>query len=190
MIAAPLLLLMFNGCGGRAINKKTAQELIAGSPLASLNKENVYVESVSQTGSRDAIVEARLKAAFRFEKVGDKWVIREVRFGDRPWEKVEAVLRALQVIKTEDTRKLLRQVAEAMDAYCLKNGKLPEFKDYVGLSDKLYPEYMNPLIRLDAWERPLSARRIGPDSVRLASAGPDGIAGSADDIDLVHTIRH
>jgi hypothetical protein len=178
------LLFSLAACGGRAINKKTAQDLIVQSPLSLLSKEEVYIESVTQTGQRDAVVEASLHAAFRFEKVEGKWVIREVRLGKRPWENLDNVLRALDLVKSEETRKLLDQVAIAVAQYRAKKGALPEFKDYVALSDALCPDYLTPLIRLDAWKNPLAAFRTGPTGIRLLSAGPDGKLGTSDDIEL------
>jgi hypothetical protein len=174
--------LFLIACGGRAINKKTAREVIADSPMAVFAKEDVYIESVSQTGQRDALVEARLKAAFRFEKVQGKWVIREVRLGDRPWEKLDDILAALQTVKTEETRNLLEKVAVAIVQYRQKKGSLPPFKDYISLSNQLNPEFLIPLIRLDAWQRPLAASMVGTDTVRLESAGADGKFGTEDDI--------
>jgi hypothetical protein len=180
-------LAFFAACGGRAINKKTAQELILQTPLGMLGKEEVYIQSVSQTGQRDALVEASLHAAFRFEKVDGKWVIREVRLGKRSWERIDDIMRALQLVKAEDTRKALEQVAAAIDRYRAAKGTLPDFKDYVALSDALHPDYMTPLIRLDAWQNPLAVYRISPNSIRLSSAGPDGKLGTGDDIELTRT---
>jgi hypothetical protein len=187
LAAAGFLLFPLTACGGRAINKKTAQNLIVQSPLSLLSKEEVYIESVTQTGQRDAVVEASLHAAFRFEKVEGKWVIREVRLGKRPWESLDNILRALDLVKSDETRKLLDQVAAAVARYREKKGALPEFKDYVALSDALSPDFLTPLIRQDAWQNPLAAFRIGPNSIRLLSAGPDGKPGTADDIELTRT---
>jgi len=184
-ILFPSLFLI--ACGGRAINKKTAHEVIAHSPLGVFAKTDVYIESVSQTGQRDALVEARLRAAFRFEKVQGKWVIREVRLGNRPWEKLDDVLVALQTVKIEETRKLLEKVAAAIAQYRQKKGSLPPFKDYTSLSNQLNPEFLIPLIRLDAWQHPLAASMVGTDSVRLESAGADGKFGSEDDIVLTRS---
>ncbi len=82
---------------------------------------------------------------------------------------------------------MLDEVAAALERYRSKNGALPEFKDYVSLSDALFPDYMTPLIRLDAWRNPLAAYKTGANSVRLVSAGPDGKLGTADDIELTRT---
>ena len=139
------------------------------------------------TGQRDAVAEATLQAAFRFEKVDGKWVIREVRLGKRPWERLDDIVRALEQVKTEQTRKLLERVAASLDKYREANGALPDFQDYVSLSDALSPKYMSPLIREDAWQNPLAAYRSAPATVRLLSAGSDGKIGTPDDIELVKT---
>src|SRR6266705_2293123 len=153
-------------------------------PLRRLTSFAIYSLrcDVNQTGQRDAVAETTLHATFRFEKVDGKWVIREVRLGKRPWERLDDILRALEQVKTEQTRKLLEQVAAAIEKYREANGALPDFKDYVSLSDTLSPKYMNPLIREDAWHNPLAASRSAPGTVRLLSAGPDGRTGTPDDI--------
>src|SRR5438093_3872438 len=188
--AACLLLILLTACGARTLNKKAARDLILRLDEGSLEREGVYIESVSQTGQRDAVAEATLRAAFRFEKVDDKWVIREVRLGKGEWQNLDQILRALARAKTEETRTLLAQVSTALDKYCERNGALQNFKDYVSLSDLLSPNFMSYLIREDAWHRPLAAYRTGPDSLRVVSSGPDGQFGTADDIELVKAFPH
>jgi hypothetical protein len=178
---AALILLsssLLTGCGGRSINKKTAQKIISAEALL----QAVDVESVSQITSSQAIVQTRVPAAFRLEKAGGEWVIREVKIGENPWEKLENVLTTLNRLKREETEKILEQVASALDKYREKNGRLPDFNDYVSLSDALNPDYLSPLIRLDSWAQPLVAVRISPSQVQLTSAGPDGKVGTPDDI--------
>ncbi len=179
--------LLLIGCGGRSLNKNAVRSLIANSPVANFDKEDVYVESVTQISPNEALVEASLKGAFRLEKVNGEWVIREVRLGDRPWEKLDDLLAALQTVKTAETRKMLERIAAAIEQYRLKNGALPTFKDYVTLSDRLNPDYLTPLIRLDAWRQPLAAYLVGTNTIRLVSAGPDGKFGTPDDIELTRT---
>jgi hypothetical protein len=175
--------LLLSGCGGRSINKTTARDAIIGSQAAALATSDLEVLSVSQMGSQ-AVVETDLHSAFRLEKVGSEWVVREVRVGQGQWEKLDDILRALQRVKVEETRQVLEKIASAIEAYRQKNGQLPQFSDYVGLSDALFPLYMSPIVRLDAWGQPLSASRVDLETVRLASAGPDGKLGTADDIEL------
>jgi len=184
-VAAVLLCLIpLVACGGRSVSRNSARDLIVNSPVSTFDKNEITVRSVSLTGQKEALVEASLHAAFRFEKVDGKWVIREVRLGKRPWENLDEIAHALELVKTEDTRKMLGQVASALERYRSNNGALPGFKDFVTLSDALFPTYMTPLIRLDAWQNPLAAFKTGSDTVRLLSAGPDGKFGTGDDIEL------
>ncbi len=185
------LLLLFpiflTACGGRSINKKTAQHLIASEAL--LDPGSLDVDSISQTTSGEAIVQTKLPAAFRLERERGRWVIREVKVGNNPWEKLENIVSALEGVKREDTGRLLDRVAAALDRYHEKNGRLPEFQDYVSLTDALSPDYLSPLVRLDSWGRPFVAVRISPLSIHLVSAGSDGKLGTPDDIVVTRTYR-
>src|SRR5437899_1902747 len=117
--AAAFLLIPFllTSCSARSLSKKSARDLIADLQGGTFDKEEVYIDSVSQTGDRDAVAEATVRAAFRFEKVKGKWVIREVRLGKRPWEKLDDILRALDQIKSRETHELLERVAAAVEKY-------------------------------------------------------------------------
>jgi hypothetical protein len=163
-----------------------ARNQIAGVGGITLDQQDVDIDSVNETGG-SAIAEARVRAAFKLEKVNETWIVREIRIGQRPWEKIDDILRALDQIKTEDTRKLLDQVMAAVEQYREKVGNLPNFTDYISLSDLLSPNFLNPLIREDSWQRPLAAYKSGPNGIRLVSPGADGLAGTADDIELTRT---
>jgi len=175
-------LLLLSACGGRRISADLATDAILGIPGESLEKKDIEVLKVSQISGTEAVAETTVKAAFRLEKVRNKWVAREVRLGQGQWEKIENLERALVEVRAEDTRKSLDQLAEAILKYRNDKGMLPVFTDYVALSDMLSPAYITPLIRLDAWRRPLEASRQGSDRILLRSAGPDGNFNSSDDI--------
>jgi hypothetical protein len=184
LLTITFLTLLITACGGRMLNKNMAQNLIAGLPGDILNQKDFLVDEVSQTNASNAIVRTRLNAAFRFQKVGGKWIASEVRLGNDQWEDIDDLVAALRRVKEEKTRGLLAKVGEAVEKYCLRTGKLPGFGDYDSLSDILAPEYLNPLIRLDAWERPLYALRLDANMIKILSAGADGKLGSSDDIEL------
>jgi len=172
------------GCGGRSMNKGLARDILAGSPAGTLEDKDIEVVSVTQLGAGQAVVATNLRAAFRLRRSGGKWEVREVKIGNGEWESLDDILAALLRIKIEDTRRRLERIAAAIEAYRQKNGHLPVFKDYVQLSDALYPDFLSPLIRLDVWNHPLEASAVGANSIRIASAGPDGVPGTADDIEL------
>jgi hypothetical protein len=181
------LALLLSGCGGRAISKRLARDVIIGSPAGELAKGDVEVLSITEVGAHDAIAETYLHTSFHLEKVGSDWVIREVRVGNGQWQKLEDVQRALQQARIDETRRMLDKIAAAIEAYRQKNGRLPDFIDYIALSDALSPLYLSPLIREDAWNHALAAVRLSQDTIRLVSAGPDGKPGTADDIELTRT---
>jgi hypothetical protein len=175
----PILLL--SACGGRSLNSGSVRGIITGIPQETLEKEDVDVVKVSQTSGSEAIVETRLKTAFRLERVRGRWEVREVRLGHGRWEKVGNIERTLEMVRIEETQKLLEQVAASVQAYKKANDTLPEFIDYISLSDILSPKFMTPLIRLDAWRKPLGAARQ-KNAVIIWSMGPDGQSGTDDDI--------
>jgi hypothetical protein len=170
-------------CGGRSVNKNSARALIAGIQSGSVGKDSVTVNSVTQAGN-SMVVEAQVKTAFRLEKAKGDWKIKEVRIGNRDWEELGLLLNALEKAKAEKTRASLEAVMGAVEKYRQKHGALPTFQDYVALSDSLYPAFMDPLIRLDAWQHPLAAHLVAADTIRLTSAGGDGRVGTADDIEV------
>ena len=174
--------LLLTGCGGLSMNKHLARDLIMEIPQEALGKNDIEVVNVTQISGSEAIAETTLKAAFRLEKHRGEWVVREVRLGHGQWEKVDSFVKTLIELKTAETWEMLGRIGEAIVRYREANGALPVFKDYVGLSDALSPDYLTPLIRLDAWRRPLQAERTGPNSIVIRSAGPDGKFGTKDDL--------
>jgi hypothetical protein len=175
----PVLLL--SACGGRNIHSGEARDIIISSPQAALEKEDIDVVKVIQSSGSEVVVETQLNTAFRIEKVQGKWEVREVRLGHGQWEKIGNLIRTLEMVKFEETRDMLDKIAQSIQAYRKSTGALPEFTDYISLSDKLSPKFMTPLIRLDAWRRPLGATRT-KDAISIWSNGPDGNPGTSDDI--------
>ncbi len=82
---------------------------------------------------------------------------------------------------------MLDRLSQAILAYAAKNGRVPEFKNFVALSDALYPDYMRDIIRVDAWGRGFSAEGLDPHRLRLISPGPDGQLHTEDDIELTRS---
>lgn len=187
-VSAVLLLLAgVTGCGGRAVTRKSAEKLLVNLPSGILDSQDIEVRSVSQISSSTALVETTVRAAFRVQKVKGEWVVREVRVGNGQWETIDNLLAALNLVKVDQTRQLLETIASSVGRYKEKNGRLPAFEDYAGLSDALYPDYLTEPNRLDAWRQPLRAFREGSDKIRYISAGPDEKPDSPDDIILVKT---
>ncbi len=179
LLAATLLL---TACGGRTLSVHVAKDMIAEIPPEALDKKDVDILGIRHTLGSEAIVETNIKTAFRFEKVGGKWLVRDIRLGDGQWVKVDDLLQVLDSVRIEATQKSLDLVAEAILKYREAKGSMPAFLDYVSLSDMLSPVYLTPLVRVDAWGQPLLADHPDLGTILLQSAGPDRKFGTADDI--------
>jgi hypothetical protein len=177
----PVISLLLISCGGRTISPGFAENLIIDMPEDNVEKEDVEVVNIIQTSKTEAIAESKLKTAFRLERVQGKWVVREIKIGHGPWEPASHLAPTLEAIRIDETRRLLDRLAEAIQKYRETNGSLPVFRNYVALSDLLSPQYLTPLIRMDAWRHPLGAAR-DKNSIVIWSAGPDGKSGTNDDI--------
>src|SRR5881394_1776651 len=103
-----LLAILFCVCaivvtGTRAagdLTLKEARRLIARMAGIDLPSDAVRVKDVSAMGSSATVV-AQVETAFRFEKGGDgKWRIAEIRTGDRRWEDVDLLVKALNAEKS------------------------------------------------------------------------------------------
>jgi len=99
--------LMLSACGGRNLNSGAARSIIISIPQEALEKEDVDIVKVGQTSGSEAIVETRLKTAFRLEKVRGNWEVKEVRLGHGQWEKVGNLERTLKTVRIEETQKML-----------------------------------------------------------------------------------
>ena len=135
------------------LSPKEARKLIARMAGINLPSDAVRVKSVSSLGS-SAVVVAQVETAFRFVNENDKWRVAEIRTGDRNWEDVDSLLRALNAEKTSRVRAELETIATALDAFRRERGSYVESKSETALMDRLSPYYLARVIRLDAWHRP------------------------------------
>ena len=181
------MILLLSGCGGRKFTADDARKAIVSQPQDILEKEDVDVVYLTQTGKSTAVAETRVKTAFLLEKSGEKWIVREVRIGNGQWEKIANLAAALERVKTEETRIYLDRIAASVREYQKETGSVPQFRDYIDLSDKLAPKYLDPLIRLDSWRRPLHATALESKAISVVSAGPDGLFSTDDDISITVT---
>src|SRR5436309_5285879 len=153
-------------------------ERMAGIELPS---DAVRIKEISSVGNSATVV-AQVETAFRFVKGDkDKWRVAEIRTGDRRWEDVDMLVRALNVEKTQRARAELESIATALESYRRAHGFYIEAKNEAALIDRLNPRYLNEIIRMDPWHKPYQYEGTR-DSFVLRSAGPDEKSGTADDI--------
>src|SRR5437660_8573160 len=77
------------------LSPKEARRLIARMAGIELPSDAVRIKEISSFGNSATVV-AQVETAFRFVKGDkDKWRVAEIRTGDRRWEDVEMLVRAL-----------------------------------------------------------------------------------------------
>lgn len=182
LIAASLSLLTFHTRAAGDLTPKEARRVIARLAGIELPSDAVRVKSISAMGN-SAVVVAQVETAFRLVNEKDKWRVAEIRTGDRRWEDVDLLVRALNTEKTARVRAELETIATALEAFRRERGSYVAAKTESALIDFLSPRYLTRVIRLDAWHRPYEYEGTR-DRFVLRSLGADGQAGTADDVVL------
>jgi hypothetical protein len=164
------------------LSPKEARTLIAHFAGINLPSDAVRIKEISPMGS-SAVVVAQVETAFRLSKEGDKWRVTEIRTGDNRWEDVDTLVKALNAEKSARAKAELETIAGGLGAFHRDRGFYVEGKGSSLLMDHLSPHYLTRVIRIDPWNLPYSyeGTRSG---YSLRSNGPDGLAGTGDDIVL------
>lgn len=163
------------------LTPKEARKLIARLAGIELPSDAVRVKSISAFGDAYVVV-AQVETAFKVVKGDkDKWRVAEIRTGDRRWEDVDMLVRALNAEKTSRVRAELDAIATALESYRRDHGFYVEAKSEAALIDHLNPRYLARIIRVDAWSNPYEYEGTRTNFV-LRSAGPDRKSNTADDL--------
>jgi len=163
------------------LTPKEARKLIARMAGIELPSDAIRVKDISTVGNT-AVVVAQVETAFRLVKGDqDKWRVAEIRTGDRRWEDLDTLMKALNVEKTARARAELELIATALESFRRERGFYLESKSEAVLIDNLNPRYLARVIRVDPWHKPYEYEG-GRNSIVLRSDGPDGKPGTDDDI--------
>jgi hypothetical protein len=163
------------------LTPKEARRLIARMAGIQLPSDAVRVKEVSAMGNSATVV-AQVETAFRFDKGGDgKWRVAEIRTGDRRWEDVDTLIKALNAEKTSRAHAELESIATALESFRRERGFYLETKSEAALIDNLNPRYLARVIRVDPWHQPYEYEGTRGSFV-LRSSGPDGKANTSDDV--------
>jgi len=165
------------------LSPKEARKLIARMAGIDLPSDAVRVKEISTSGNT-AVVVAQVETAFRVVKDDKgKWRVAEIRTGDRRWEDLDTLMKALNVEKAARARAELETIATALESFRRERGFYVEAKSEAALVDNLNPRYLARVIRVDPWHKPYEYEG-GRDSFTLRSSGPDGMPNTADDVTL------
>lgn len=170
------------------LSPKEARKLIASMAGIQLPSDAVRVKEISTAGN-SAVVVAQVETAFRLVKGdNDKWRIAEIRTGDRRWEDLDTLMKALNAEKTARARAELESIATALESFRRERGAYVESKSEAALIDNLSPRYLARVIRIDPWHQPYQYEGARTNFV-LRSNGPDGKPDTADDVTIASASR-
>jgi len=175
-----LLLTLAYSNAASDLSASEARKIIANMAGIKLPSDAVRVREVSVLGSSATVV-AQVETAFRFVKEDGKWRVAEIRTGDRSWEDVDMLMRALNAQKAERARAELETLATALEAYRRERGFYVVAREESVLEDHLNPRYLARILRVDPWHKPYLYEGTRT-SYTLRSAGPDGKENTADDV--------
>ena len=165
------------------LSAKEARRLIARMAGINLPSDSVRIKDVSSMGN-SATVTAQVETAFRFEKDSNgKWRVVEIRTGDRRWEDLDTLTKALNAEKTSRARAELESIATALESFRRERGAYPESRTQAGLIDSLNPRYLKRVVRIDPWHQPYEYEGTRTSFV-LRSAGPDEKTNTGDDVTI------
>ena len=166
------------------LTPKEARRLIARLAGIQLPSDAVRVKDISSMGN-SAVVTAQVETVFRFVKGdNDKWRVAEIRTGDRRWEDIDMLVKALNAEKTARARAELESIATALEAFRHERGFYVEAKSEAALIDQLNPRYLGRVIRVDPWHQPYEYEG-GRNTFVLRSSGPDGKPNTPDDVTVI-----
>ncbi|MDX6385922.1 MAG: Type secretion system protein [Blastocatellia bacterium] len=170
------------------LSPKEARKLIARMAGIELPSDAVRVKEISTSGN-SAVVVAQVETAFRLVKGdNDKWRIAEIRTGDRRWEDLDTLMKALNAEKTARARAELESIATALESFRRERGAYVESKSEATLIDNLSPRYLARIIRIDPWHQPYQYEGARTNFL-LRSNGPDGKPDTTDDVTIISGSR-
>jgi type II secretion system (T2SS) protein G len=181
-------LIVTNSRAAGDLTPREARRLIARMAGIQLPSDAVRVKDVSVMGNSATVV-AQVETAFRFDKGSDgKWRVAEIRTGDRRWEDIDILVRALNAEKASRARAELESIATALESYRREHGFYLESKTEATLIDHLNPRYLSRVIRVDPWHQSYEYEGTRTSFV-LRSTGPDEKPNTADDVTVTSGSR-
>jgi hypothetical protein len=168
------------------LTTKRARCLVAELLGVTLPSDDVRIKNLSTLnlpfGSESsALITALIRVQFRFARGDGGWQVAEFKSGAREWARLETISPALNDVKRVAATSDLTAIATALIDFRKKRGSFVVSDKESVLIDHLSPQYLTRVIRLDPWHRPYQYDGQ-TDRFSLRSLGPDGKAGTPDDI--------
>src|SRR5205085_8959570 len=140
-------------CTSARLSHDEARRKIAEIGRSNLIPDAIEIRRIISQTDTQAIAEATITLAFQFKRDNPnaEWRIQAVRLGDREWISLDELLAGINEGRRRATSDAMHKLAEAVEKYRARNGRLPNVWDIVGLTDIFHPQYMDGLVREDGW---------------------------------------
>ena len=183
LILLLIVCFILPACASARLSNDDARKKIASIGQSNLIPDAVEIRRIVAQSDTSAIAESTVTLAFQFKRPNKdaQWHIEAVRLGDRDWISLDELVAAINEGRRRVTDQTMGQLAGGIEKYRSTNGALPVAKDIVALTDILYPQYMNVLVREDGWGHPIIYEVTG-NTYKLVSLGVDARRGTPDDI--------
>ncbi len=187
-VAAAIFFVASRTSAAGDLSPKEARKLIARMAGIELPSDAVRVKDISVTGNTGVVV-AQVETAFRVVKDDKgKWRVAEIRTGDRRWEDLDTLMKALNVEKAARAHAELDLIATALESFRRERGSYLASKSEAALIDNLNPRYLARIIRVDPWHNSYEYEGERANFV-LRSNGPDGKPNTPDDVTVISGAR-
>jgi hypothetical protein len=166
--------------GAKKKERKAEPEQKAAEPLT---RGPLTIRQLSLMGS-SAVAEVEVEGVFTLAKdARGRWRATGFEVGGETIADLGALWQSVDARKAARAREDLAEMREALEAFRRERGFYVVGEDSAVLQDHLSPRYAGRVIRIDPWHNPY--RYAGTQaSYTLASDGPDGKQGTADDVTL------
>lgn len=169
--------------GGRDKGKERKKDEPEKKAAEPLTRGPLTIKQLSLMGA-SAVAEVEVAGLFTLSKdARGRWRVTSFEVGGETVGDLDSRWRAADARKGARVRADLAELREALEAFRSERGFYVVGEDAVVLLDHLSPRYAKRIIRLDPWHNPY--RYAGTAAAyTLASDGPDGKRGTADDVTL------
>lgn len=157
-------------------------------PSDAIRIQEVAPMPIPLASQASATVVAWVKVEARLLNDRGGWRVTELRTGNRDWVKLEPLVAAVNEEKQKLARTELESIAGALERFRKERGFYIVSDSHAVAIDHLSPRYLALIIRVDPWHQPYKYQG-DRDRFTLRSTGPDGKAGTPDDISITETSK-
>jgi hypothetical protein len=146
-----------------------------------ITRGGLRIKQLSPMGS-SVVAEVGVEATFNLARdAAGKWRVVEAAIADASSGELASLVSSFNSQKAARALAEMETIKAALEAFRRERGFYVVAGDETVLMDHLSPRYIERIIRIDPWHRPYRYEGTGERFI-LSSDGPDGKAGTPDDV--------